>query len=183
MKIHRMILLTVVFATALSITALLFAADFKTSFKSESQGGIYTSWDSSWQFSKPGTGTFFFTAKAENDIHIAMSDSAQTNVPMYEIVIGGWGNSQSVIRRQSQGEVLESSEKTIKDVKKEGKYWVSINAQKSTIAVGYGTAAGKDIILEWQDPEFLAASKYFALSSWDTVIAYSDISLSPANKK
>jgi len=180
MKNRRLKLITSLFTAALSISVILFAADVETSFTSDSEQGAYTSWNPNWQFTQPGTGVFFFSAKAGNDIHIAISETAETSDPMYEIVIGGWGNSQSAIRRVSQGEVLKSSKKAIKDVESEGTYWVSINAAKNTISAGYGTVPGKDIIIEWKDPKFLVKSTYFAFSSWDSLIEYSNISLAPS---
>ncbi len=179
MKNRNFKLIAFLFTAALSISLLVFAAGFETSFISDSEQGVYTSWNSSWQFAQPGTGTFFFTANAGNDIHIAISDTAATNDPMYEIVIGGWSNTQSAIRRVSQGDILKSSKKAIKDVGTAGTYWVSIDAQKKTVSAGYGTVAGKDIIIEWKDPKFLVKSSYFAFSSWDSLIEYSNISLAP----
>jgi len=175
-------LITFIFTAALSISAMLFAADFETSFTADAQEGEYTSWNSGWQFAQAGTGTLFFTAKAERDIHIAISDKEETSDPMYEIVIGGWSNGESAIRRASQGEVLKSSNKAIKNPEVEATYWVSINASKKTISAGYGTVPGKDIIIQWKDPKFLANSKYFAFSSWDAVVEYTNISLTAPAK-
>jgi hypothetical protein len=165
-------------AVVLSTAALLFAADFASSFTSKSQNGIYTSWNPGWQFPSAGTGTVYFTAQAQNDIHIAISDEAQKKDPMYEIVIGGWGNQKSAIRRKSQGVVLQSSPNAI--MENTGTYWVSIDALKSTVSAGYGTEVGKNIIIEWKDPHFLSNSRYFAFSSWSTDIEYSGIALAPA---
>lgn len=39
-----------------------------------------------------------FEVKATNDVHVALSSSNTGEGQMYEIVIGGWGNTQSVIR-------------------------------------------------------------------------------------
>ncbi|XP_052062057.1 uncharacterized protein LOC127702080 isoform X2 [Mytilus californianus] len=44
-----------------------------------------------------------FKVKAHNDAHVALMSSNNENDPLYEIVLGGWGNSQSVIRDRKQG--------------------------------------------------------------------------------
>jgi hypothetical protein len=96
---------------------------------------------------------------------------------MYEIVIGGWGNSSSAIRRASQGEVLVQAEKSIKDPDAEADFWVSLDAKAKTLSVGYGSKVGEDLIISWKDPDFLAKSRFFALSSWDTPIEYSKVAV------
>ncbi|CAG2214236.1 CSMD [Mytilus edulis] len=45
-----------------------------------------------------------FKVKANNDAHLALLSSANENDPLYEIVIGGWGNTKSVIRDKKQGD-------------------------------------------------------------------------------
>ena len=44
----------------------------------------------------------YFEVKADNDVHIGLSPIAGDANPMYEIVIGGWGNTRSAIRRCKQ---------------------------------------------------------------------------------
>ncbi|VDI67056.1 Hypothetical predicted protein [Mytilus galloprovincialis] len=44
-----------------------------------------------------------FKVKANNDAHVALMSSNNPNDPLYEIVLGGWGNKQSVIRDRKQG--------------------------------------------------------------------------------
>ena len=39
-----------------------------------------------------------FKVRACNDAHVALSSSTNLDRDMYEIVIGGWSNSKSVIR-------------------------------------------------------------------------------------
>ncbi|XP_071174075.1 uncharacterized protein [Mytilus edulis] len=44
-----------------------------------------------------------FKVKANNDAHVALMSSNNPNDPLYEIVLGGWGNTQSAIRDRKQG--------------------------------------------------------------------------------
>ena len=41
--------------------------------------------------------------KAKNDAHVALGDSVDHDAGHWEIVLGGWGNSNSVIRDRNQG--------------------------------------------------------------------------------
>ncbi|XP_069114973.1 IgGFc-binding protein-like [Argopecten irradians] len=50
-----------------------------------------------------GRKTFEFEAKACNDAHVALMGPNGEKDKLYEIVIGGWANSQSVIRTRKQG--------------------------------------------------------------------------------
>ena len=51
-------------------------------------------------------GEVTFEVKARNDAHIALGEDNLHNGKKYEIVLGGWGNTQSVIRGRNQGSNL-----------------------------------------------------------------------------
>ncbi|XP_019641241.1 PREDICTED: uncharacterized protein LOC109482840 [Branchiostoma belcheri] len=54
----------------------------------------------------PATSPYFFLVRAPSDVHIALANSNNfltVLYPMYELVIGGWGNARSAIRRGAQG--------------------------------------------------------------------------------
>lgn len=70
----------------------------------------------------------------------------------YEIVIGGWKNTQSVIRRSPQGPNLVTvSTKNILNEKEEREFWAT--AVDGKVVVGRGLVIGKDIIMQYTDPE------------------------------
>ncbi|XP_060070842.1 IgGFc-binding protein-like, partial [Ylistrum balloti] len=54
------------------------------------------------------TKTFEFEVKACNDAHVALMGKTGENGKVYEIVIGGWSNTLSVIRSRKQGPNLYS---------------------------------------------------------------------------
>jgi hypothetical protein len=161
------------------IAAVLFTATVSfsanTEFISKGEEGVYSSWNDDWKLPEAGKGVILFKALAEQDIHIAISDAAETKDPMYEIVIGGWSNTKSAIRRVSQGAELASSTKTVKETDAPQEYWVSIDSARKTVSAGYGSAVGKDKILEWKDPAFLAKVQFVSFSSWANDVAYTDI--------
>lgn len=47
-----------------------------------------------------------FKVKASKDAHIALMSSNTDHDPLFEIVLGGWANSKSVIRDRKQGRAL-----------------------------------------------------------------------------
>ncbi|XP_035694564.1 uncharacterized protein LOC118428574 [Branchiostoma floridae] len=56
-----------------------------------------------WDLPPLTSSPFPFEVKASSDVHIVLSNQNYPVDDMYEIVIGGWSNSRSVIRRQEQG--------------------------------------------------------------------------------
>ncbi|CAH1276341.1 NOTCH2, partial [Branchiostoma lanceolatum] len=62
-----------------------------------------TSYRYRWQQPAVPGSLFTFEVKARNDAHIGLSPHNGDSEPMYEIVIGGWRNKWSAIRRRKQG--------------------------------------------------------------------------------
>nr|XP_012150292.1 PREDICTED: uncharacterized protein LOC100878241 isoform X4 [Megachile rotundata] len=52
-----------------------------------------------YQFYPVASGQIQFRVKAANDAHIALTTGPSEGEPMYEVFIGGWSNSKSVIRK------------------------------------------------------------------------------------
>jgi len=53
-----------------------------------------------------------FSVEATNDIHISLSPTNPITTSSWEIVLGGWGGLQSVIRRRLQGTNLVTIQHT-----------------------------------------------------------------------
>jgi hypothetical protein len=144
-----------------------------TPYLSNAQMGTYSNWSSSWTLpSSVNQITFSFTAQATNDIVIGFSPTMQTNNPMYEIVIGGWVNTQSVIRRQTLGTPVYTSSATITSPGNPNNYTIVINNQTGTL-----TVTGASTTMQYTDPSFLSNIGYFCFTSWNTPITYSNISV------
>ena len=92
--------------------------------------------------------------KATNDAHIGLfwgprrTDGGVVELPdeFYEIVLGGWGNTQSVIRESSGGENNAITEGAICD----GEEWVYVTVAQvggDTIVVSLGEVAGENVFM------------------------------------
>ncbi|XP_071176438.1 C3 and PZP-like alpha-2-macroglobulin domain-containing protein 8 [Mytilus edulis] len=99
-------------------------------------------------------GFISFKVKARSDVHFALISGNTEYEQLYEIVIGGWTNKQSVIRTVKQGKPVSLKKGTFLDERKFKAFWISWN--DTTINVGHGleVASGK-IFLEWTNPNGL----------------------------
>jgi hypothetical protein len=82
---------------------------------------------------KASAGEVIFRVKARNDAHVALSLDKTHGGEKYEIVIGGWGNKQSVIRNANQGSNLVTSGGAVLDASQHKKFRISWD--QSTIKV------------------------------------------------
>ena len=111
-----------------------------------------------------------FTVDAKNDAHIGFF-SEKKSCPihclneMYEIVIGGWANSQSVIRRGSQGsnKDLKATLNILKS-NEDRSFWA--DAKDGLVRLGKGKVIGYDIVMKWQDNQPLDPSYVGFMTGW-----------------
>ncbi|KAG0575948.1 hypothetical protein KC19_5G042800 [Ceratodon purpureus] len=137
--------------------------------------GKYT-WTNWWRLPRAGEGIVSFTAEGSNDVHVAISTSSETRVPMYEIVIGGWGNGTSVVRRRAQGLNLTFVATVgVINPKTPNQLWVSIDKRTSIIQIGQGEPSNQDILTQYLDPYFISEARYVSFTTWDTPITYSNV--------
>eukprot|EP00058_Branchiostoma_floridae_P026175 XP_002611665.1 hypothetical protein BRAFLDRAFT_117103 [Branchiostoma floridae] len=89
-----------------------------------------------WDLPRLTEDRFTFDVQANNDVHVGLSSQSQDLDDMYEIVIGGWSNTQSVIRRSKQGNNLVTvSTSGIISPTEYRKFWITWSSD-GTIAVG-----------------------------------------------
>ena len=103
-----------------------------------------------------------FTVDAKNDAHVGFfteKKSCPLDGPneMYEIVIGGHDNSQSMIRRGSQ-DLDRDSKATLNILKsnEDRSFWA--DAKDGLVRLGKGEVVGSDIVIKWQDNQPLDLS-------------------------
>ena len=109
--------------------------------------------------------TVIFELDASNDGHVGFFTAARSYEAMYEIVISGWGNTKSVIRRRNQGPAMV--EANTQGLLRAGSYtqlWA--DAKDGLVRLGRGNVVGKDVILEWQDPQPLDVESVGLMTGW-----------------
>ncbi|MBT4594966.1 hypothetical protein HOD08_03755, partial [bacterium] len=128
------------------------------------------------------SGTILFEARGLNDIFVAFGQrpfkTRNSDNEIYEVVIGGWDNTKTVIRVQSLDQSVkeftnkEFPEAMINPLEFQ-KYWISTN--KGEIVVGKGDIAEENVVLRWQDPYPVQRLKYVGLSTWNTPVTYRNV--------
>ncbi len=136
------------------------------------------------------SGWITFEAKAQNDIFIsfatAMEKVRDTDNRIYELVIGGYENTQHEIRIKSLGRPAVTFNRENMAIMQRGKkatdlefkrsmlsptrfekYWVSL--KNGELRLGKGEP-GKNTLMKWQDPFPWSGIRYVGVSNWDTPI-------------
>eukprot|EP00941_MAST-03F_sp_MAST-3F-sp1_P001215 g1215.t1 len=91
-----------------------------------------------------GLNSVTFQVQAKNDVHIALSEDEKNRGNKYEIVIGGWGNRQSVLRLRNQGpSVYTTREGPFLDADKMLDFWISWNDKKLRVGRGVKVGSGE----------------------------------------
>jgi hypothetical protein len=111
---------------------------------------------------------FFIDIEAKSDCHIWLSDgeNARNTRRGYEVVIGGWNNTRSEIRRGQQGTALACClhKNSPLQVRGKSKFWIAILEEKSdnstTVVVGEGWDLWKNkfLISVDKNPKFFVRS-------------------------
>ncbi|XP_019614801.1 PREDICTED: cell wall protein RBR3-like [Branchiostoma belcheri] len=111
------------------------------------------------------TGTrFTFQVSANSDAHIGLSPANQDATDMYEIVLGGWGNTKSAIRRGKLGsDVTNVDTPAINSPTEYRTFWINL-ASDGTISVGKG---GESLpFMSWTDPNPIRVSYAGYSTGW-----------------
>lgn len=157
------------------MTTLPIAANSAVAISARSGAYDFSATGKIWTLPEAGRGTVLFTATGTNDVHVALCTQNTVGGDLYEIVIGGWSNGRSVIRRGAQGPELAVALSGLTTPGKANPLWISIDSTTGWIKVGRGKP-GQDMFLSYQDSAFLSATRYVTFSAWNTPIDYSQVS-------
>ncbi|KAK7790442.1 hypothetical protein R5R35_009487 [Gryllus longicercus] len=116
-----------------------------------------------YQFHPVTSGSLNFKIKAPNDAHVALTAGPEEADPMYEVFIGGWGNTKSVIRRdRTKPDKAEAETPDILSGDEFRGFWLRWNG--GLIEVGKEGEAAP--FLSWQDPEPAPVGHYGVCTGW-----------------
>jgi hypothetical protein len=104
-----------------------------------------------------------FNVKTCNDAHVILSEQHTDERASYEIVIGGWGNTESTIRTCKQCELRTTYFGSPLSCNSFKSFWISWN--NGTIRVGTGHNVGHGEFMRWTDPSPHMVN-YVGISTW-----------------
>ncbi|XP_013382094.1 uncharacterized protein 5 [Lingula anatina] len=112
-----------------------------------------------------------FVVRSCGDVHIALHPtknvSSKFQTEAYEIVLGGWGDQKSCIRKKLQGSCLASAKTPgIVSPRKFKYFWISW--EDGHIKVGRGNQRDQHMFMDWKDKEPYDL-KSLSVSSWPVV--------------
>lgn len=155
-----------------------------------------------WKLVEPGKGWVKFKARALNDLDVAFArlpQDIEINSPAagvdYRIIVGGWDNTQSVIRRNSGGawtSVNNNIELALSNITSGGNpnaivtggkpsngsawddYWFQVN--DGVVTWGKGVVVGQNELMRYVDPAPLRDVQYVLLGGYhNSSVEFKDI--------
>lgn len=104
-----------------------------------------------------------FRIKAPNDAHIALTTGPYEGDPMWEVFIGGWGNTKSVIRKnRTKPDVVEVPTPGFLTNDDFRGFWIRWNDGNVTV----GKENDPEPFMSYADPEPFAISHFGVCTGW-----------------
>ncbi|MFA5306963.1 MAG: hypothetical protein WC365_05960, partial [Candidatus Babeliales bacterium] len=147
---------------------------------------------------KTGRGFFTFEVKADSDAFVGFAQASDptrnSGKPMYEIVIGKWGNTKTEISRKSLGDPVASFDQELNKYSELSldplafqRYWINVCDGKILIGRDIPDAKKKNdstspwgCIAMWSDPYPAQQVTTIGLSSWYAGVAVRNMKVAPA---
>ena len=93
-----------------------------------------------------------FNVRAKNDASVGFFTDKKSDKELYDIVIGGWGNTQSVILRERKingNYLVTKATANILNATEDRTFWADAN--NGVVRLGEGPIIGKKIVMSWTD--------------------------------
>jgi hypothetical protein len=132
-------------------------------------------WARFWKLPRPGKGAISFAAEGI-DVYIAISVEPHAKMPVYEILIGGWKNSQIIIRKHKQERPSLWTDNSLVEFPS-CQYWVLIDEHRCIIQIGRGLEPCQDMFCTYNDPDFLLGAQYVTFTTSKVRIVYSNVAI------
>ncbi|XP_061164283.1 uncharacterized protein LOC133173312 isoform X1 [Saccostrea echinata] len=113
-----------------------------------------------------GRSFYTFQVKAKNDAHIALMSEDDDARPLYEIVIGGWGNKKSCIRTGKQLPCLSTYQQTVLSQTAYRLFWVSWIG--GYIVVGEGDVVNKNVFMSYHHSNPYHVNFFAVMTGWSS---------------
>ncbi|CAK9822668.1 C3 and PZP-like alpha-2-macroglobulin domain-containing protein 8 [Anthophora retusa] len=130
----------------------------------EGYGAMKTRDELTYKFHNIRSGSVLIEVRAKSNAHIALTNKKGESSPMYEIMLGGWENTASVIRydRKQPDKVRVNTPNLLNEneTKKFAICWLD-----GRIMVKAGNVNGS-VIMEWQDPKPIGVSYVGVRTGW-----------------
>ncbi|MCB9492711.1 MAG: hypothetical protein H6679_00375 [Epsilonproteobacteria bacterium] len=158
--------------------------DTQVTYAPNIQGMNTKVYDTDWALPEKNKGSITFAAQTVKDVHINLARSAVDEPgKMYEIIIGGWNNTQSVIKdgpnnylfKTKAIDAMVDSGMGKRDKPEWHGYWITIDGGK--IAVGKGDKLGENVIMETDDNSPHKNIRYVGFGGWDEVVKFREIKI------
>ncbi|KAL1129555.1 hypothetical protein AAG570_012500 [Ranatra chinensis] len=113
----------------------------------------------------PVDGKFIsFKVKANNDAHVALTTAPSEGSPMYEVFIGGWGNSKYALRKNKEKPELAAVDSAnILDSNEYKEFWICWRG--GNISLG-GSIDDPNPILSWTEPSPFNITHFGVRTGW-----------------
>eukprot|EP00729_Bicosta_minor_P006823 gene6823-3689_t len=106
-----------------------------------------------------------FTVRAANDAHLGFFSGSKANTEVYEIVISGWDNTESAVRKckACKNQVSVASRGLLSNSEARP-FWAS--AVDGLVIFGAGNTVGENVLMKWQDPEHHQVESVGVMTGW-----------------
>ncbi|XP_068981979.1 uncharacterized protein [Bombus flavifrons] len=116
-----------------------------------------------YNFYPVASGQLQFRIKAANDAHIALTTGPHEGEPMYEVFIGGWSNSKSVIRKnRTKPDVAEADTPGILSADETRGFWI----RWGDGVISVGKEGEPSAFLTYADPEPFGIGYFGVCTGW-----------------